>query len=94
MGENEELILKEIRETKALLAEVIESDMDRVLSWAEIAKMTNYSIGHIRTYGDEMHPIIRGGKKIGARKRNVIEWLSLNEARTIAGKPARKQINS
>ncbi len=84
-------VLEEIREAKSLLREVIETNLDRVMSWTEIAKMTNYSVNHIRTYGDEMHPVMRGGKKIGARKRHVIQWLELNEKKTLSGKQTRNR---
>lgn len=81
-------VLEEIR---SMVREALDTELDRVLSWKEIARMCNYSIGHIRAYSDEMNPVMRGGLRIGARKRHVIAWLEQNEKRTLGGKPVRKK---
>lgn len=75
----EEVTVMEIRNLTKNVKEMVDSELDRVMSWNEIAIYTNYSKVHIKTFADEMSPVIRGGRRIGARKRNVIEWIKRNE---------------
>lgn len=77
---NEIIELRELMEENLRLTqEVLDNDLDRVMTWREIAAYCNYSAVYMKVFADEMSPVMRNGKRIGARKRNVISWLKQHE---------------
>lgn len=59
--------------------EVADKELDRIMSYQEVADFTNYTIASIQKDKNVIGGFKPHGKVIGFRKRNVIAWIKKNE---------------
>ena len=59
--------------------EMTDLELDKIMSYAEAGKFCNCDPKTLRKYKLEIGGFNRGGKVLGFRKRNLIEWIARNE---------------
>jgi len=59
--------------------EVADKELDRIMSYKEVAEFSNYTIASIQKDKLKIGGFKPHGKIIGFRKRNVIAWIERNE---------------